>query len=212
MKQVSLSGSARQGVGKKDAKAVRNENMVPAVVYGGESQISFKIKHTDMEKLIYTSDVYKIELDIDGNKVMAIIQDIQMHPVTDRIMHVDFLQLFDDKPVKMRIPVRTTGRSIGVMNGGKLQQVFRRLQVLGLPSAIPGEIEADISKLRIGQSLRVSDFNMEGVKLLDPANAVVVSVKMARGAANVDEEEEEEGTEGEGAEAAAEGAEAPAAE
>ncbi len=199
MKQVSLSGSARQNVGKKDAKAVRNEMFVPAVVYGGKEQVHFKIKHTDMEKLIYTSDVYKIELDIDGKKIPAIIQEVQHHPVTDRIMHVDFIELIDNKPVKMKIPVRVTGRSIGVMNGGKLQQVFRRLKVVGLPSAIPGEIEADISNLKIGMSLRVSDFEREGIKLLDPANAVVVSVKMARGASNADEEEEEE--------AAAEGAE-----
>ncbi|MEZ4937144.1 MAG: 50S ribosomal protein L25/general stress protein Ctc [Crocinitomicaceae bacterium] len=206
MKQVSLSGSARQGVGKKDAKAVRNEKLVPAVVYGGKDQLHFKVKHTAMEKLIYTADVYKIELDIDGDKRTAIIQDIQKHPVTDRIMHVDFLELFDDKEVKMNIPVRTKGRAIGVMNGGKLQQVFRRLKVMGLPSAIPGEIEADISKLRIGQSIRVKDLQMEGVKLLDPHNAVVVSVKMARGASTASQDDEEEET----AEAAAEGGDAPA--
>lgn len=209
MKKVSLSGSARQDVGKKDAKAVRNEMHVPAVVYGGKDQVHFKIKHTDMEKLIYTSDVHQVELDIDGNKRNAIIQEVQQHPVTDRIMHVDFLELFDDKEVKMNIPVRTVGRSIGVMNGGKLQQVFRRLKVMGLPSAIPGEIEADISKLRIGHSIRVKDLEMDGVKLLDPPNAVVVSVKMARGAADLDEEEEEtaEGAEAEGGEASEEGGE-----
>ena len=122
---------------------------------------------------------------------MAIIQDLQQHPVTDRIMHVDFLELFDDKPVKMKIPVRVIGRSPGVMAGGKLQQVFRRLQVVGLPSAIPGEIEADISTLNIGNAIRVKDLAIEGVKLSDPANAVVVSVKMARGAKQEEEEEEE---------------------
>ena len=195
MKQVSLSGSARQNVGKKDAKAVRNENFVPAVVYGGKEQVHFKIKHTDMEKLIYTSDVYKVELDIDGKKTNAIIQDIQQHPVTDKIMHVDFIELFDDKPVKMRIPVRIEGRSPGVMAGGKMQQVFRRLQVVGLPSAIPGEIAADISALKIGDSIRVSDLAKDGIKLLDPANAVVVSVKMARGASKATEEETAEGEE-----------------
>jgi large subunit ribosomal protein L25 len=208
MKKVSLSGSARQGVGKKDAKAVRNENLVPCVVYGGKDQTHFKIKHTDMEKLIYTSDVHIVELDIDGKKVDAIIQAVQQHPVTDRFMHIDFLELVDGKEVKIEIPVKTDGRSPGVLNGGRLQQVFRRLKVLGLPSAIPGEIKVDISKLKIGGSIRVSELSIDGVKFLDPANAVVVSVKMARAAIIEDDEEEatEEGAEGEGAEASEEAA------
>lgn len=191
MKKVSLSGSARKNVGKKDAKAVRNENMVPCVVYGGKDQKHFKVKHTDMEKLVFTSDVHMINLDIDGEKTEAIIQDIQQHPVTGRFVHVDFLQLFADKEIKMKIPVKVVGRSPGVLAGGKMQQVFRQLKVQGLPSAIPGEIEVDISTIKIGQAVRVKQCAKEGFTILDPANAVVVSVKMARGASKQELADEE---------------------
>lgn len=209
MKTVQLSGSPRANVGKKDAKAVRNSGGVPCVLYGSGEQTYFSVRDVDMEKLIFSPDVYQIELDIDGTKKKAIIQELQMHPVTDKPMHVDFLELQDDKPVKIGIPVRTVGRSRGVLNGGRLQVIFRRLNVEGLPKDLPEMVEVDIAPLRIGQSIRIRDIEIPGLKLLHAADAVVVSVKMARGA--VDEgDDEEEGEEGaEGAEgAAAEGGEA----
>lgn len=206
MKKVQLSGSTRSNVGKKDAKAVRLAGHVPAVLYGGGEQTHFSIKHTDMEKLVFSPDVYEIELDIDGTKKGAIIQELQMHPVKDTIQHVDFLELVEGKEVKVAVPVKTEGRSKGVLNGGRLQQVFRRLRVQALPGDIPAEIVLDITPLRIGQAIRVSEVEIPGVKILDPANAVVVSVKMSRGAVDDDEDEEE------GAEEGAEGGDEAAAE
>lgn len=203
MKAVQLSGSPRANVGKKDAKAVRNEGRVPCVLYGTGEQTCFSVRDVDMEKIVFTPDVFQIELDIDGTKKQAIIQDIQMHPVTDKIQHVDFLELVDNKPVKMAIPITMSGRSIGVLNGGRLLQVYRRLKVKGLAKDIPSAIDIDISSLRIGQSKRVSDLNIPGVEILNAPSAVVVSVKMARGAVDADDvevadDESTEGEEGEG--------------
>ena len=205
MKQVSLSGSLRENVGKKDAKAVRNADRVPCVVYGGDDQTHFSVKHSDMEKLVYTPNVNIVELDVDGKKVRTIIQEVQHHPVTDRIHHVDFIELKEDKKVKVNIPVVLEGRAIGVLNGGRLSQVFRTLKVYALPGELPDTISVDISKLRIGMSVRVRDLMTETLEILNAPSAVVCSVKMARGAVDSIEEEEgaeEEGAEGEAAEAA----------
>ena len=210
MKTVQLSGSPRASVGKKDAKAVRNAGGVPCVLYGSGEQTYFSVRDVDIEKIVFSPDVFQVELDINGTKKKGIIQELQIHPVTDKVLHVDFLELEDGKPVKLGIPITLSGRSKGVLNGGRLQQVFRRLKVKGLPKDIPAAVDIDITNLRIGESRRVSDLNVPGVELLDAQNAVVVSVKMARGAVDLDEDEEE-GTE-EGAEGTEEGAEEKAAE
>jgi large subunit ribosomal protein L25 len=196
MKVVQLSGSSRANVGKKDAKAVRNAGNVPCVLYGTGEQTHFSVRSVDVEKIIFSPDVFKVEIDIDGKKTTTLIQELQMHPVTDKPMHVDFLELTDGKEVKVGIPVQTTGRSKGVLNGGRLLQVFRRLDIVGLPKDLPDAIQLDISPLRIGMAIRVRDIQIPGVKLLNDPSAVVVSVKMARGAADIDEEEGEEGEEG----------------
>lgn len=193
MKKAQLSGSIRANVGKKDATAVRNAGQVPCVLYGSGEQTHFSVRSVDIEKLIFSPDVYQVELDLDGTKKMAIIQAKQMHPVKDTAMHVDFLELVDNKPIKVRLPLRTTGSAIGVMNGGKLRVPNRSLRVVGLPGDIPDAITIDISKVRIGQSIRISSLNIPGVTFNEPAEAVVVSVKMARGAVNDAEDEEEEG-------------------
>jgi len=206
MKEVSLSGALRTHVGKKDAKAVRKEGRVPCVIYGSGEQHHFSVKHVDMEKLIYTPNVYMINLDIEGKAVKSIIQDIQYHPVTDRIVHVDFIELADDKKVKMNIPVNLVGRAPGVLNGGKLQQIYRKLKVVGYPKDMPDTIEVDINALKIGMAVRVRDISVDGIELLNAPSAVVCSVKMARGAVNADDDDEEEAGE-EGAEVAAEGEE-----
>jgi large subunit ribosomal protein L25 len=204
MKKVSLSGSKRENVGKKDAAKLRREGRVPAVVYGGGEQIHFHVKETEMNKLVYTQDVYQIDLDVDGAKSEVIIQEMQQHPVTSRVRHVDFLKLDAKKVVKVKLPVIVSGMSPGVMAGGKMQQVFRKLRVEGLPGDLPESINVDITPLNIGDAIRISHINIEGCKILDAANAVVVSVKMARGAkASEEVEEEVEATE-EGAEEGAE--------
>jgi len=195
MKTAQLSGSLRANVGKKDAKALRNEGLVPCVLYGQGEQTHFSVKQVQMEKIVFSPDVYRIELDLDGKKASAIIREIQQHPTKDTVQHVDFLELNDAKEVRIKLPVRLTGSSRGVMAGGKLMQVFRHLHCQGLPSALPEDIKIDISPLRIGHSVRVSNINLEGVKILDPSNAVVVAVKMARGATKGSDADPEEDSE-----------------
>lgn len=195
MKTAQLSGSLRANVGKKDAKAIRNEGLVPCVLYGQGEQTHFAVKRVPLEKLVFSPNVYQIELDIDGKKAKAIIRELQQHPTKDTVQHIDFLELNDTKEVRVKLPVRLNGSSRGVRAGGKLMQVFRHMQCQGLPSALPEEIKIDISQMRIGHSFRVSNIEIPGVKILDPANAVVVSVKMARGAvkgSDVDPEDDEE--------------------
>lgn len=194
MKKAQLSGSLRANVGKKDAKALRNAERVPCVLYGLGDQTHFSVKTIDMEKLIFSPDVYQIEIDLDGKKCNAIIKELQMHPVKDKPVHVDFYQLDEKKPLRISLPLRTKGSAIGVMNGGKFSQAYRMLKVEGLPADLPEVIELDITKMRIGQMVRVSDLKVDKVKFLDPANDVLISIKMARGAvadAGVEEEEEE---------------------
>ena len=205
MKKAQLSGSLRTNVGKKATNAVRNAGQVPCVLYGSGEQTHFSVRSIDMEKIIFSPDVFEVELDIDGKKASAIIQAKQMHPVRDTPMHVDFLELAADKLVKVSLPVRTVGSPIGVMNGGKLREPYRSLRVIGLPGNLPEAITIEIEKLRIGQSIRVADLNPEGLEFLEPANAVVVAVKMARGAA-ADLESDSEG------DAPAEEGDAPAEE
>jgi large subunit ribosomal protein L25 len=195
MKTAQLSGSPRVNVGKKDAAALRRAEQVPCVLYGLGEQTHFSVRRIDMEKLVFSPEVYKIELEIDGKKTSGIIRELQQHPLTGIIQHVDFLELSDSKPVRVGLPVRLTGSSRGVMAGGKLMQTFRRLQVVGLPQDLPEAIVLDISKLKIGKSIRVGSIEIPGVKFLDPANAVVVAVKMARGAikpADDDDDEDDE--------------------
>lgn len=204
MKTVQLSGSPRANVGKKDAKAVRNSGRVPCVLYGTGEQIYFSVRNIDMQKIVVSPDVYIVELDIEGTKKTGIIQELQMHPVKDSVQHVDFLELVDNKPVVVGIPVKLVGRSKGVLNGGRLQQVFRRLKVQALPKDLPAEIEIDITPIKIGQSRRVSDVVLPGVTMLDPQNAVVVSVKRARGAVLTDDDDAAEGSSDEAAEESAE--------
>jgi large subunit ribosomal protein L25 len=201
MKEVSLSGSVRSNVGKKDAKAVRVNGDIPCVIYGTGKQIHFSVKHIEMEKLVYTPDVNIISLEIDGTNYRSIIQDIQFHPVTDKIVHIDFIELQENKRVKVSIPLNLFGRSTGVLSGGKLQQIFKRVKVFALPNDIPASIEVDITKLKIGQSIRIKDINTAALNIINAPNAVVCSVKMARGAVantsqdDIEEEEVEESTE-----------------
>ena len=183
MKVSQLSGLLRANVGKKDAKALRNEGRVPCVLYGQGSQLHFSAKSIEAEKLIFTPDVYQVELDVEGKKTKAIVKDVQQDNITGAVKHIDFYELDDKKPVKVQLPVRLTGNSRGVLAGGKLLQVFRRVTVLGLPGDLPEAVTIDITKLRIGQSIRVGQIEANGLTILEVPNAVVVSVRVARGAA-----------------------------
>ncbi len=195
MKKAQLSGSLRSNVGKKDAASLRLAGMVPCVIYGQGTQTHFAVKRTELDKIVYSPEVFQVELDLDGKKVTGIIQELQQHPTKDTIQHVDFLELSDSKTVRVKLPVRLIGSARGVLAGGKLMTVFRNLQCVGLPGDLPEAITLDIANLKIGMSIRVKNIEIPGVTILDPASAVVVSVKMARGAvkgADTDDEEEEE--------------------
>ena len=196
MKTAQLSGSLRANVGKKDATLLRNEGRGPCVLYGQGDQTHFSVKRVDIDKIVFSPEVYQVALDIEGKKAMGIIRELQQHPTKDTIQHVDFYELNDAKVVSVKLPVRLVGSARGVLAGGRLMQVFRTLSCVGLPSAIPDAITMDISDLKIGQSFRVNSISIPGITFLDPANAVVVSVKMARGAVKpADTDEDDTSTE-----------------
>jgi len=197
MKKVSLSGSLRENVGKKDAKRVRREGKIPCVIYGGEKQIHFAVEDLAFDSLIFTPDVYEINLEIEGKKFTAILQDVQYHPVTDKVLHADFLEVLDGKPVIVGVPVHLIGDSVGVIRGGKLIQKMHKLRVKGLINKIPEFIDIDISKVNIGGSVKIREIELEHLSLLDPLNSVIVRVKAARAVEVVDEDEDED-AEGEG--------------
>lgn len=197
MKKASLSGSLRGSVGKKDASAIRKEGRVPAVLYGGDQQLHLSVDAIQLGKLIYSPDVFQIQLDIDGTVYPCVIHDMQFHPVTDKVMHIDLLQLIDDKAVSVNIPVRTTGGAVGVMNGGRLAINHRRLSLRGLPGAIPEFVSVDVTSLDIGDSVRVRDLNLDGVSVGQADSDVVVAVKRTRAAMSAATAEDSEEAEGE---------------
>lgn len=197
MKKVSVSGSPRENVGKKDAKRLRREGNVPCVVYGGKEQIQFFTSEKNFKDIVYTPDACIVQLDANGKKMEAVLQDIQFHPVTEQILHADFLEIFPDKPVKMAIPINVVGDSPGVIAGGKLLTKRRRLDVMAMPDKLPAEIDIDISSLDIADSVTVGDLELDDVEFLDPENSVVVMVKSARAAMMAPAETEEEAGEGE---------------
>lgn len=206
MKTIEIKGELRKNLGTKEAKLLRKAGSIPCVIYGYESDnLHFSVKEKELKKIIYTADVYCVQINLGDKKVNTIVKDMQFHPVTDRPVHLDFLQLFDDRKVDVALPVIVEGNSVGVRNGGKLRLSKRKILLRGLPGDLPESITVDISPLRIGGAIRISDINIPGVTLVSDPGSVVVMVKAARGA--VDEEEEEEGAEG--AEASAD---APASE
>jgi large subunit ribosomal protein L25 len=210
MKTLAINVKERGNVGKTNTRALRNQGNVPCVLYGGEKQVTFYAHENDFRKLVYTPDTFVVELSIDGTINKAIMQDIQFHPVTDKILHIDFLEIFDNKAITVSIPVILNGTAIGVKNGGNL--MFRRSKIItkGLVANLPNSIELNIEHLNIGMFTYIKDITIEGCELVAPGNSVVVGVKTARAA--VEEEVEEEVEEGAEGETPSEGAEAPAAE
>lgn len=185
MKTVSISGSLRENVGSKDAKNARREGKIPCVVYGGKEQFCFYVEDTQFKPLVFTPDTHLVKLNISGKEFDAILQDMQFHPITDAIIHADFLQIFPDKAVKLDIPVKIVGNSPGVIKGGKLTLKMRKLKVKALPAHMPDYIEVNISELDIAQSVCVEDIKVDNLEFLDPAANVVVTVKATRASAAV---------------------------
>lgn len=188
MKSITIKGSKRESVGKKATKALRNADMVPCVIYGGDQPLHFAAEAKAFKNLVYTPNVYTASIEVDGNKIPAILQDIQFHPVSDKILHVDFYQLFEHKEVTMNIPVRLVGSSKGVMIGGALRHNIRKLKVRALPANLPDFIEADITNLEIGNKLYVTALKSDKYTILHPDNTVVAQVRMSRNAAKAAQE------------------------
>ena len=201
MKSITIQGTKRESVGKKSTKALRDAELVPCVVYGGETPLNFSAEEKAFKGLVYTPEAHTVSIEVDGKTIPAVLQDIQFHPLTDRIIHADFYQLADDKPVIMEVPVRITGRSKGVVAGGVLRQTYRKLKVKAIPANLPDEIVVDITALKIGNKFYVESLKNDKYSFMHPDNAVVVAVKMSRNASKnaaaggADDEDEEETTE-----------------
>ncbi len=191
MKTVSLSGSLRENVGKKDAKALRKAELVPCVLYGGDEQIHFATEAKNFKQILFTPECFIINITINGKSYNTILQDVQYHPVTDAVLHADFLLVKDDKPITVTLPIAIEGSAPGVMRGGKLKQAVRKIKVCGLSKDIPEVITINISNLNILDAIRVRDINIDGVTMVTPGYQVIVEVLAARGAAAAEEETEE---------------------
>ena len=188
MKSIAISGSVRQNVGKRDAKELRYQGLVPAVLYGGKEQTALSVSAADLKPVLYTADVIIVELNIDGQTKRAIVQDAQFHPLTDVVTHVDFLELFDDKEVSLNIPIKLTGTSPGVKMGGKLVQKLRNLRVKALPANLPQEIAVPMESLEVGKSYRVAQVQLDNAKVLNNADDTIVSVIMSRALRQAEQE------------------------
>ncbi|SDR68994.1 LSU ribosomal protein L25P [Formosa sp. Hel1_31_208] len=211
MKSITINGSQRESVGKKATKALRNAGQVPCVLYGGDQTMHFSAPELAFSKLVYTPNAHTVVIALDNGETLdAVLQDIQFHPVTDRILHVDFYRLFEDKEIAMDIPVHIIGTSKGVLNGGVLRRNRRKLRVKALPKNLPDFLEADITPLKIGGKLYVTALEGEDYKLLHTDNTVVVQIKTARTAIVEDEDEDEDELEGADTAATTEGGDAPA--
>jgi large subunit ribosomal protein L25 len=183
MKSIEILASARAKVGKKDSKALRKNKQVPCVLYGGKETIHFSALESIFKDAVYTHNVYLIRLVIDGKPYQAIMKEIQFHPVTDKIQHIDFFEISADRPTIIDLPVELFGSSVGVREGGKLRQRKRYLKVKGLIANLPDSIQIDISELNIGQSVLAGDLNIENLEILEPKRAAVVGVISSRAAA-----------------------------
>ena len=198
MKSIIIKGSKRESVGKVATKALRNAGRVPCVVYGGGIPLHFSAPELDFSKLVYTPNAHTVEISMEGGtKINAILQDIQFHPVTDSILHIDFYQLFDDKEVSINIPVKIEGAAPGVLNsGGTLILNKRKLKIKAIPSNLPDDITIDISNLELGNKVYTADLKNEKYTLQHSDNMVVCQVKISRASLVEEEVVGEEGVEG----------------
>lgn len=180
MKSISITGSARANVGKNTGREVRAAGDIPCVLYGGTDLLHFSASEVQFKKLLYTPEVFTVNLDVDGKNYQAVLREVQVHPVSDAILHLDFLQLSADKAVVIDVPVHITGNSIGVKQGGKLIIKVRKLKVKSLPADLPESIILNVDDLEIGKAIRVKDINIKNVEILDSPNNVVTAVQITR--------------------------------
>ena len=211
MKSITINGSQRESVGKSSTKALRNAGKVPCVVYGGEKPVHFSADEISFSKLVYTPNAHTVIISLDGKEeINAVIQDIQFHPVTEKILHIDFFQLFENKEINMTIPVKFSGNAPGVrLEGGLLFKNKRKLYVKALPKNLPDFISVDLSNLNLNDKVTIQDLLNDNYSFLHPENMVVCQVKMSRASMSLTTAEEgDEGEEGEEVAEGSEGAEA----
>lgn len=182
MKTFELKGELRSDLGKKASKALRTEEKVPCVIYGGTENIHFSVIAKDLSKLLYTPEVYMVKVNLGGKSCEVVLREIQLHPVTDKVLHIDFYQIFEDKPVVMEIPVKTEGFAEGVKAGGKLALVTRKLKVKALPKNLPGELMLNVETLGLGKAIKVKDLSFENFEVMNAKDVVVVQIKLTRAA------------------------------
>ncbi|MFW5851945.1 MAG: 50S ribosomal protein L25/general stress protein Ctc [Bacteroidota bacterium] len=209
MKFLTVQGDLRKELGKTSSHALRIARKVPCVLYGGgeEENIHFIVDEEAFKKAYITPEVFVIDLKIEKKEYKAVIKEIQFHPVTDRVIHVDFYQVFEDKPFSIKMPINIVGDSVGVKQGGKLMIKMRKIRVFGLLADIPSKLDVDITKLQIGQSIKIPSLSYDNLEIQEPKNAVVCTVKTVRAAVKVEaavpgapETEGEEASAEEGAE------------
>ena len=189
MKTYEISGVERESLGKKETKLLRSAGLVPCVIYGGEKVIHFSAEEAAFKHAIYTPNVYIMNITVGDRAIKAIIQDVQFHPVTDSLLHVDFLEINDTENVNIEIPVKLNGFAKGVAKGGKLQLSMRRLRVSGLLANLPDELNIDVTDVELGKSIKVGELNFENLDILNAKNAVVCTVKLTRAARAAAKEE-----------------------
>jgi len=182
MKLFELKGSKRESTGKKAAKAYRKESLIPCVLYGGEEVVHFTVTKDSVRKLIYTPEVLLVDLTIDKKKCKAVLKEIQFHSVSEEVLHIDFLQIFEDKPVVIEIPIELSGLAEGVKAGGKLSMEMRKLKVKGLYKNFPEKLIINVEDLGLGKTIQVGNIHFDNLELLNAKDNVVASVKMTRGA------------------------------
>ena len=183
MKSITIKGSERESVGKVSTKALRNAGAVPCVLYGGDQPVHFSADERAFQKLIYTPNAHTVVIEVgEGKSYNAVLQDVQVHPTTDKLLHIDFFQLFENKEITMEVPVKIVGTSKGVLAGGVLRLNTRKLKVKALPSNLPDFVEADITPLEMGNKLYVTKLVSDKYKLMHPDNTVVCQVRISRAA------------------------------
>lgn len=182
MKTFKIKGTARQAVGKKDSKQLRAKDLVPCVLYGGENVIHFQAHENEFRKIIYTPQVYQIEIEVEGKTYQAFMQALQFHPVTDKLIHIDFLEVRENVPVRLEIPVRLDGYAKGIQQGGRLKSNLRTLKAKGFSKNFPDEIVIDVTNLNLGESIRVGDIKVDGIEILNVKSVPVATVVVTRAA------------------------------
>lgn len=213
MKSIQISAQKRTETGKKSTRDLRKADMVPCVMYGGAEVLHFYAHENDFRHIVYTPNVFIVELDIEGNKRKAVMQDLQFHPVSDKLNHIDFVEVFDDRPVTVELPIKLTGVAVGLKDGGKPRQRRRVVKVRGLIAHLPEVIEIDITDVAVGDVVKVGDIQAENLEILDPARSMVYAIVSSRlSMKGMEIEDPDAEVEGEEGAEAAEGGEAPAEE